>query len=68
MRLARSGQGRHLWVELIRGDRVGACNVAGHWELVAQQLAGALLCGSLPGTGRSGAGVELDEAGAGRGT
>jgi hypothetical protein len=38
-----------LEVELIRGDRVvGACKVADHWELVAQQLAGAPLRRSLP--------------------
>jgi hypothetical protein len=46
VRLAGRGEGRGRELELIKGHRVVAtCPVQGHWELVAQHLAGAPLGG-----------------------
>jgi hypothetical protein len=58
VRLVRADDGRGLDLELIQGGRViGACPVKGHWELVAQYLAGMPLHGQLAQTA-SGSGTK----------
>ena len=50
----RLGSDMELELELIKAGRVvGTCPVRGHWELVAQHLAGAPLGGPAPGAGSS---------------
>jgi hypothetical protein len=49
------GLGANLELELIKGGRVvGTCPVRGHWELVAQHLAGAPLGGPVQRAGSTG--------------
>jgi hypothetical protein len=51
----RLGADMELELELIKGGRVvGTCAVRGHWELVAQHLAGAPLGGPLQGAASTG--------------
>jgi hypothetical protein len=57
VRLSAQGDrlGSELELELIKGGRVvGTCPVRGHWELVAQQLAGAPLGGPVQGAASAG--------------